>query len=294
MAALWVAFTPKAPRYVQTPVRVKVEQPPPQPPPPVLAQSEPTLPPVGDEKTEPQVASILPPPPTVAEEKPLPSAEHPHIAIVIDDVGLDLRGAKRATALPPFVTLSFMPYAMRLKEQTKDARDAGHELMLHMPMEPMGHEDPGPGALLTGLPPEELHRRLETALASFTGFDGVNNHMGSKFTADPAGMELVVDELQERHLFFLDSRTSARTVGETIARQHGLPTIGRDIFLDDDMALPAIRNQMEQAERVARRKGMAVVIGHPHPTTLEALESWIPDAQARGFVFVPVKELIKP
>ncbi len=171
-------------------------------------------------------------------------------------------------------------------------RAAGHELLLHMPMEPMGHEDPGPGALLTGLPQEELKRRFDTALASFIGFDGVNNHMGSKFTADEEGMKLVVGELQERHLFFLDSRTSAKTVGETVARQYGLPTIGRDIFLDDDMAIDAVRNQMEQAERVARRKGIAVVIGHPHPATLTALEAWLPDAASRGFVFVPLHELV--
>ncbi len=207
---------------------------------------------------------------------------------------LDIHGSKRAIRLPAFVTLSFMPYATGLKDQTREARDAGHELMLHMPMEPVGREDPGPGALLTNLPPEELRRRFDTALASFTGFDGVNNHMGSKFTADTAGMELVIGELQERHLFFLDSRTSGRTVGESIARQHGLPTISRDIFLDDEINLTAIRNQIEQAERVARRKGYAVVIGHPHGPTLEALEAWFPEAAGRGFVFVPVRELITP
>jgi polysaccharide deacetylase 2 family uncharacterized protein YibQ len=140
---------------------------------------------------------------------------------------------------------------------------------------------------------DELRQRFETALASFVGFDGVNNHMGSKFTAYPEGMEMVVDELQQRHLFFLDSRTSGKTVGETIARQHGLPTIARDVFLDDTISVDAIRAQLIETEHVARRKGYAVAIGHPHAATMDALQQWLPEAEAKGFKFVPVRELVK-
>jgi polysaccharide deacetylase 2 family uncharacterized protein YibQ len=267
-----------APRH--QPISVKVEQPP-------EAPKEAETPPVGDEKAQPQAASI--PAPTIT---PPAAGGKPMIAIVIDDMGLDLKGSKRAAELPGYVTLSFMPYATRLREQTREAREEGHELLLHMPMEPMGHDDPGPGALLVGLPPDELRQRFETALASFVGFDGVNNHMGSKFTADPAGMEIVIDELQQRNLFFLDSRTNAKTVGESTARQHGLPTIARDVFLDDDINLPAVNTQLERTEYVARRKGYAVAIGHPHAITLQALEAWLPAAEKRGFVFVPVKNLV--
>ncbi len=276
---LWLAIAPPPPRYKQTPVQVKVEQPP-----------EAEMAPVGDEKSQPQIASAVMP--KLKWETIKPGEHKPEIAIVIDDVGLDMRGSKRAIDLPAYVTLSFMPYATRLKEQTKEARDNGHELLLHMPMEPVGHDDPGPGALLVGLPPEELRERFQTALASFIGFDGVNNHMGSKFTADAEGMEMVVNELQQRHLFFLDSRTSAKSVGESVARANGLPTIARDVFLDDEISLDAIRAQLAQTEHVARRKGYAVAIGHPHAATLEVLEQWLPDAEARGFTFVPIKELV--
>jgi len=268
------------------PISVKVEQPP-------EAPQEAAAPPVGDEKAQPQAASVaeaaLPPRPAVIPRAP---GGKPMIAIVIDDMGLDLKGSQRATELPGYVTLSFMPYATRLREQTKDARAQGHELLLHMPMEPMGHDDPGPGALLVGLPPDELRQRFDTALASFVGFDGVNNHMGSKFTADPAGMEIVIGELQQRNLFFLDSRTNAKTVGESTARQHGLPAISRDVFLDDDINLKAVNAQLERTEYVARRKGYAVAIGHPHAITLEALAAWLPEAEKRGFVFVPVRNLV--
>ena len=116
--------------------------------------------------------------------------------------------------------------------------------------------------------------------------------MGSKFTADSAGMELVITELQQRHLFFLDSRTSAQSVGAKLAQQHGLPNVSRDVFLDDDMSIGAVRAQFEQTERVARRKGFAVAIGHPHTATLQALEEWLPAAENRGFVFVPLKNMV--
>src|SRR5262249_40596056 len=154
-----------------------------------------------------------------------------------------------------------------------------------MPMEPLGHDDPGPGALLTNLSSDEVRARFDKALDSFSGFDGVNNHMGSKFTADEAGMQIVIGELQKRHLFFLDSRTSARSVGDAVAREHGVPTTRRDVFLDDTMTAEAVNAQLAQLERVARHKGVAVAIGHPHDVTLTALEAWLPAAQKRGLVF---------
>ncbi len=132
---------------------------------------------------------ILPTPlPVEPAPVTVPTGKKPPIAIVMMMWGWILRGSKRATDLPAFITLSFIPYSSHLKEQTLEARERGHELLLHMPMEPMGRDNPGPGALLTELPMDELQQRFETALASFTGFDGVNNHMGSKFTAYQPGM----------------------------------------------------------------------------------------------------------
>jgi uncharacterized protein len=283
VAGLGVLIWPApAPKHEQ--ISVKVEQPP-------EMNAEPETKPVGDEKAQPQTATAPIPPavfvPPVIKGKP-------KIAIVIDDVGLDMRGSKRATELPGYITLSYMPYATRLRDQTKEAREQGHELLLHMPMEPLGHDDPGPGALLVDLPPDEIRQRFDTALASFVGFDGVNNHMGSKFTADSAGMEIVIDELKQRDLFFLDSRTNAKSVGESMAKEHGLPTIARDVFLDDEITLKGVNAQLERTEYVAKHKGYAVAIGHPHAITLQALEAWIPEAEQRGFEFVPLHTLVKP
>lgn len=221
-----------------------------------------------------------------------PVGAHPKIALVIDDAGIDVHGTQRAVALPSAVTLSFLPYARHLQDLTRSAREAGHELLLHMPMEPVGHDDPGPNALTVGLPTEDIRARLQGALASFIGFDGVNNHMGSKFTANTEGMAVVIEELKGRGLFFLDSRTTAKSVGETLAREQGLPTIARDVFLDDSEDAAAVHKQLEATERVAMRKGLAVAIGHPHSVTLDALEQWLPTLQARGFELVPLNSVV--
>jgi polysaccharide deacetylase 2 family uncharacterized protein YibQ len=300
---LWVAFAPRPHTHHPETVHVKVEPPqfadvtlptekPATPPPNALVEPKPQNEEKnqGDEKSQPETAQALSPsmPPPV---RPVKSGA-PEIALVIDDVGLDIKGSERATELPGFVTLSYMPYATRLREQTREARDKGHELLLHMPMEPVGNADPGPGALLTSLTPDEIRLRFQTALASFVGFDGVNNHMGSKFTSDSAGMEIVVDELKQRHLFFLDSRTSPKSVGFSVAREHALPTLARDVFLDDEQSAKAIREQLDQTEIIARRKGYAIAIGHPHAVTLQVLEQWIPEAQARGYKFAPLNTFI--
>jgi polysaccharide deacetylase 2 family uncharacterized protein YibQ len=282
---IWLTLVAPPPPREMASVRVKVVQlPPPETPAPVVQEQ------ATPESDQPQVASaIIPPPSTVIHRVGGP----PRIAIVIDDMGLNLTGSERAERLPKAITLSFMPYAPRLADQTGQAREDGHELLLHMPMEPMGNNDPGPGALLTNLSPEEIRSRFQKGLDSFKGFDGVNNHMGSKFTSDAAGMEIVIDELQKHNLFFLDSRTSPHTVGEKIAKQHGLPTLGRDIFLDDDMSAEAVRTQLARTEYVAKRQGYAIAIGHPHEVTLNALEAWLPEAQKRGFVFIPLHDLLK-
>lgn len=300
LAGLLVLLVP--PRLTSPPpgITVKVQQPEKiNPPAPDTAPPEKTTSLSGGEETG--EAPSLPPslllplplsPPTPPTNADPIKNQHPKIALVIDDVGIDLKGSARAIQLPPSVTLSFLPYALRLRDQAKQARDGGHELLLHMPMEPLGHEDPGPGALVVDLPMRDLQQRFENALASFTGFDGVNNHMGSKFTTYTEGMNMVVDELQQRHLFFLDSRTSANSVGKAVAQQKGLPAISRDVFLDDVQTTDAVEAQLDQAEHIARRKGYAVAIGHPHAVTMQVLEEWIPQAKRRGIDLVPLNSLV--
>ncbi len=217
----------------------------------------------------------------------------PLVAIVIDDVGLDRPRSKRAWELPGPLTMSFLPYAKDLRDQARAARGRGHELMLHLPMEPTGRNDPGPGALLVSMTDAEIRQRTATALDSFEGFAGVNNHMGSRFTAFRPGMETVLRQLKPRGLMFLDSRTTKDSVGDQTAQELGVPGIVRHVFLDDDESIDAVRRKLADAEAVARRQGFVVAIGHPHEATLQALAEWLPTVQGKGLALAPATAVLR-
>jgi hypothetical protein len=217
----------------------------------------------------------------------------PLIAIVIDDVGIDRPHSKRAWELPGPLTMSFLPYAKDLREQAKAAHAHGQELMLHLPMEPMGRADPGPNALRVSLSDSELRQRVTTALDSFDGYVGVNNHMGSRFTAYRPGMETVLRLFRARGILFLDSRTTSQTVGDQVAQELGVPSVARNVFLDDDESPEAVRRELAETERVARRQGFAVAIGHPHETTLQALAEWLPGVAGKGFALAPLSAVLR-
>jgi len=217
----------------------------------------------------------------------------PLVAVVIDDVGLDRARSKRAWELPGPLTMSFLPYAKDLREQAKAARAKGHELMLHLPMEPNGRNDPGPNALLVSLSDAEIRQRTTAALDSFDGFAGVNNHMGSRFTAFKPGMDTVLRQLKGRGLMFLDSRTSPQSIGDQAAHDMGVPSIVRHVFLDDDESLDAVRRKLAEAEAIARRQGFVVVIGHPHEATLQALGEWLPTVQGKGMALAPATAVLR-
>jgi polysaccharide deacetylase 2 family uncharacterized protein YibQ len=317
------------PRQAAVPTRHAATEglPPVPPPPPAAAPAEPEPPPPVPPSLQPpalaapapaaaapklpapprQVAAVspglaLPPkgtapsgtPAWVRNAVPAPSPNgHPRIVIVIDDMGLDRPRSARAVALPGPLTLSYLPYGRELAEQTATARAHGHELMMHIPMEPDGHDDPGPDALVTALPPAEVRRRLQADLAAFDGYTGINNHMGSRFTANAAGMAEVMAELGARGLLFLDSRTTPATRGPEMAQRYDVPLAQRDIFLDHDMSAAAVEKSLEKVEATARRNGVAIAIGHPHDVTLAALARWLPTLQAKGFQLVPLTAVVR-
>ncbi len=226
--------------------------------------------------------------------KPVLRPGVPMIGIVIDDLGLDHPRTARALRLPAPVTLAFLSYGNRLAEETAAARAAGHELLVHVPMEPQGPGmDPGPKVLRIGDDAAEILARLNWALARFTGFVGINNHMGSKFTADAAAMDIVAQELKARGLLFLDSRTSAGTRAFERARVAGVPAASRSIFLDRVLNRDAVRQSLADLEAQARKHGRAIAIGHPHDATLDALEAWLPTLEEKGLQLAPVSALVE-
>lgn len=217
----------------------------------------------------------------------------PAIALVIDDCGLDVVGTKGAIALPAAVTLTFLPYGIHSRSLAMAAQQAGHDTLLHMPMQPVGAADPGPNALVEGLTAADITARVKQGFAALpSGLVGLNNHMGSRFSANASGMAVVMTQLKQRGLFFLDSVTSSKTAGIAAARFAGVPVIARDVFLDDTVSEAEVTRQLARAETIARQRGSAIAIGHPHPQTLRALNRWITTAPQRGFRLVPLTTLV--
>ena len=217
----------------------------------------------------------------------------PTIAIVIDDVGVDRLRSARAIRLPAPLTIAVLPYADAAPKLAAEARAAGHELLVHLPMEPDNdHADPGPQALLMDLDEAERLRRLRWNLGRIEGYVGVNNHMGSRFTADESRMRPVLAELKAHGLLWLDSRTGPVSAGPRLAQAQGIPAAERDVFLDYDGDGAHIGEQLAQTERIARKHGTAIAIGHPYDATLAALARWLPEAGARGLMLVPVSAIV--
>lgn len=240
-------------------------------------------------------ATIATPPEPAAKpvEAPLPAnSAMPQIAIVLDDMGPNRHETQRAVSLPPSITFAFLPYADDVAALAAKARAAGHELLVHVPMQPLGDADPGPYALREGQSAAEIARNLDWNLSRFTGYIGINNHMGSRFTQDEAGLAVVAGVLKTRGLMFLDSRTIADSKAERVARQAGVPVLARDVFLDHDEDGAQVTLELDRLEHLARRHGAAIAIGHPHAQTLDVLEKWIPQAQTRGFQLVPLSVLL--
>ena len=203
-----------------------------------------------------------------------PQPGQPLLAIVIDDIGLS-HYSRDIIKLPGPLTLSFMPYAENLPGQVAAAQQARHEILLHMPMQPLGRHNPGPNALTTDLSADDIKQRTAAALDKIPGVIGLNNHMGSAFTQDAAGMAAVMAVLHDRGLVFLDSKTIGNSVGPQTAQAAQVPALARDIFLDNDENAAAITQQLAAAAALAECRGLAIAIGHPYPATIAALKNWL-------------------
>jgi polysaccharide deacetylase 2 family uncharacterized protein YibQ len=218
-------------------------------------------------------------------------AARPLIAIVIDDLGADVAHTRRAIALPRQVALAFLPYPRMTPQLARDAGQAGHEVLVHLPMQAEGAHDPGPMALAVGLSRDENLRRLDWALARVPGFVGVNNHEGSKFTADAVALGPVMARIAKRGVFFFDSRTTPASQAVTVARAHGMESSDRDVFLDDVVTIDAVDAELRALEAKARARGAAIAIGHPNEITLDAVAYWA--AHEQGFELVTLRDAIR-
>ena len=192
------------------------------------------------------------------------------------------------------MTLAFLPYAPQLPEITGRAKAKGHELMIHVPMEPMSATtDPGPMALRDGMSAESIRLNLSKVFQSFSGYVGINNHMGSKLTQNPDAMRVVMEELAQRDLLFVDSKTSPKSVAANMAAARGLRYAQRDVFLDHEDTPEFVAGALRKMERIAARDGLAIGIGHPKANTINALKRWIPTLKDKNLVLVPVSSVVE-
>ena len=224
------------------------------------------------------------------------SDARPAIALVIDDLGIVADRSARALRLPEEVTLSFLPYGPVALTVAHAAAAQGHEILLHVPMEPEGDADPGPGALSVADSDARLRQILAVQLRDFTAsvpVAGINNHMGSRATADARVMDAVMQVVEARGLAYLDSLTTPASVARAAARRAKVQFIARDVFLDPASGPDIILAQLDQLEQRARTSGVVVAIAHPHEMTLDILEVWVRGLEAKGIRLVPVTEAIR-
>jgi hypothetical protein len=230
------------------------------------------------------------PPPTAAP----PAADRPaRLAVVIDDVGPRLGPLRALLDLRLPLSIAVLPHQRYTRRAAEMAHRRGHEVLIHLPMEPLAYpdEDPGAGALLSSMDGDEIRGSLRRALDVVPHARGLSNHMGSRLTRDRRAMRVVMTELGEHRLFFLDSRTTPRSVAEQAARRAGVRFVARDIFLDEVAEPQAVAEQLRRAITEARHRGGAVAVGHPHAATLEVLRRELPRLAPQGVRLVFASEL---
>jgi len=218
----------------------------------------------------------------------------PKVAIVIDDIGFDIEKADELINMDLPITLAILPHLKYSSEIALRALAEGKEVLLHLPMEPKGYPDqkPGPGAIFTDMSDDEIIKIVKNDLRSVPGVKGVNNHMGSAFTENKEKMKVVLNLLKERELFFLDSKTSSKSVVYEAAKEIGIRYAKRTIFLDNKINEKAIRDQIRKVIAQAKARGKAIAIGHPHKATIQALMDMFIVFKENGLKVVPVSELL--
>ena len=242
----------------------------------------------------------LPAPSLLSSRAGAAHPEHPHpekqgmLAVIIDDAGYSLTELQAFLDLPGPFTIAVLPNLAHSRDAAQRVLAAGKDLILHCPMEATGGENPGPGALRTDQGPGEVEALLKAAFATVPGALGMNNHMGSKATADAALMATVIGYLKREGKFFVDSRTTPATVGPRIARELGVPFLERDVFIDVNTGAEEIAAAFAQGVEEARRRGSSVIIGHvQNPGVVAILRAGAKELAEQGVRLARLADVMK-
>ncbi len=250
---------------------------------------------VGEEgPPRPAPTATRPPPPTATPRPQPPPGARGRLAILLDDAGQSTDLVAAAAALPPEVAVAVLPFLPHTSDVAAAMHRSGHEIWLHLPMEPEDYpkSNPGPGAVMVSMSEDDIRLTVRAALNNVPHVVGVNNHMGSKASADLRTTTWVMQELKARGLAFIDSRTTTRTVAEDAARAQGVPANRRKVFLDNQRSAGAIRRQLDEAVYRSRMEGEVIAIGHLAPVTVRVLAKELPKLAGRGADLVPPTELV--
>lgn len=239
----------------------------------------------------------LPPqilPPVVEPPKELPVISKPRVALIIDDVGSVRKAADAMLQVPARLTWAILPFTRYAAEYAEAARERGFEVILHLPLEPMDlKNNPGPGLIKRNWSDAAIVEQLEANLNQVPGAVGINNHMGSAGTADERLMDLLMGEIKARGLYFVDSMTTDKSVGESLARRHQVRFKKRHVFIDNLSDLESKKQALRELIRIALKEGEAIGIGHVRNGTAEAIIEMLPEFEKAGIELVTVSELFR-
>ncbi|NLA75289.1 MAG: divergent polysaccharide deacetylase family protein, partial [Deltaproteobacteria bacterium] len=221
------------------------------------------------------------------------TAKLPRVVFIIDDIGYDIAIAEGFMGLKIPVCLSVLPDAPHSKEIARDIAKSNKEMLLHLPMEPEGYPEVNPGnnALMLSMKREAIQKTVRESIEKLPGVKGVNHHMGSRFSQDYVKMKHVLDEIKKHNLYYIDSRTTNLTVAFKVAKALGVPAAEKSLFIDNDLDEKTLTYQMERLLGIARSRGEAIGIGHPHPETLDILKKYTVQL-IKDYEVVPASELV--
>jgi polysaccharide deacetylase 2 family uncharacterized protein YibQ len=243
----------------------------------------------------PGVFSAPQKPPNESRPGALPPDRRGILIFVIDDAGNNLRELEGFLSFPGPLTMAVLPGLSYSAEAAKRIRAAGKEVFLHQPMEPLGSQDPGPGAIKTGMSPSEVKAILEKNLAEIWPVAGLNNHEGSRATMDPVIMRAVLETARDKRICFLDSKTIADTASPGISKELAFPIAQRDIFLDNEQDRESIIKYIEEGCKKSEQNGYAIMIGHTWSPKLAAiLTELYPGLVKRGYYLTTVSAILDP
>jgi polysaccharide deacetylase 2 family uncharacterized protein YibQ len=214
------------------------------------------------------------------------------VVLIIDDLGNNYALGRRALELPGKLNMAFLPHVANTPSLAKEAHQRGHEILLHAPMSNLSQRPLGPGGLTETMGKNVFLQTLRAALDSVPHAVGINNHMGSLLTQKPEPMAWLMQELNRRQLYFVDSRTSAQTIAAMQAKNYQVPHLERKVFLDHQRDEQHIQQQFERLITAANQQGIAVGIGHPYPETLGILEKNLPALSLRGVQLIYASEAL--